>query len=285
MKSLFRWMRGELNGFYINAVRDAAERTAGAMLTFLAQFAGMSMLDWHTVPSDVIQGFGMLSGVMLPYVVSTTNRQAFFMTGPYAPQGIQRSERGIFNRAQEIFRFRHVEDESYPDDINTFADNIGGTERSSLVGDEVVLGYIRNSETDVIRDDGTVDPDKVLQSEPQDGYSTPFYGNGFLMLGSSDRLPLLPTDALYLALIRAMQRVRYNGPSMKSLLDIAGIICPEKYIKIGTLTRSGAPGRFNVTYRVIGGDDDRNLLQKIFLFRHVVSQKFPQITLEELLNN
>lgn len=285
MKSLFRFMRGELNGFYLNALRDAVELASGTMRTFLRQFSVMDMFDWHTVPSDVIQGLGMFSGVMLPYVQSNTNRQALFMTGSYAPQGVQRSERGIFNRAQEVFRFYHTEQDSYPDDINTLADMNGGTERSSLVGNEAIVGYIRNSETDVLRDDGIVDSSKVLPAEPYGEMSTPFYGNGFLLLGSSDRLPQLPADALYLSLIRAMQYVRYNGPSMRSMLDIAGIICPEKYIKIGTLSLGGVPGRYVVTYKVEGGDDDPNLLQKIFLFRHVVGQKFPQVTLEEIVES
>ena len=284
MKSLFRFMRGELNGFYLNAIRGAVEAAAGAMRVFMYQFSHMDMFDWHTVPSDVIQGLGIFSGVMLPYVASNTNRQALFMTGPYSPLGVQRSERGIFNRAQEIFRFFHTEQDSYPDDINTLVDMHGGTERSSLAGSNAIIGYIKNSETNVLRDDGTVDPSKVLPTEPYGEDATPFYGNGFLLLGSSDRLPQLPTDALYLALIRAMQHVRYNGPSMASMLDMAEIICPEKYIKIGALTRGGAPGRFTVTYKVIGGDDDNNILQKIFLFRHVVEQKFPQVTLEEILD-
>jgi len=278
MKSVFRFLRGELNGYWLNSLMSAVDDCCAPVREFLAKFSSMSILDYTSLYGTTLSGLGYFTGVFLPYLATAQRSTDFYMTDSHVVNGTQRSERGLFAPDTGLFSFVHTEHDSYPDDINTLADPAGGTLRSSFVGEETPVGYIPNGEGNLFLDDRTVNPDKVLENPPAGGYAD-FYGNQFLFLGDTQRLQEPPSEELYLLLIRAMQRVSYNGETLRSLVEIISIICPQQFLKISGINvlESGA---VEVQY-IIVRTDVGGARQRLYLLQYVLEQKFTNVVFTE----
>ena len=192
------------------------------------------------------------------------------MTDSDIVDGVEYSERGLFAVPVPVFR----------DDINTLATP---SLRSSLVGDEAVIGYISSEETDVIDDNGLVRPDKVLSEPPVGVAYSEYYGDQFLFLSEAETSYTSLEPALYIELFKAMQWVRYNEISVASLARIVNTICPDGLVQIGNIEIAFDKKHINLYYKYNEDVDIEYKQQRLSLLEYIIKIKFPQVMLVEII--
>lgn len=178
------------------------------------------------------------------------------------------SERGLYVVPVSVFS----------EDINTLATT---TLRSSLVGDEEVIGYISSEETEVIDDDGNVRKNKISTTPPEGVAYSDFFGNQFLFLSEAETSYSSLEPSLYIELFKAMQWVKYNGVSISSLGRITSIVCPDGLVKLGRIEVASDKKHINVYYDYDDTVDVDFKLQRLNLLEYIVNIKFVQVTLVE----
>lgn len=285
MKAFFRFLRGELNGFYVQKLNAVNNLFSDSIKTFLSHFANMQFVTEAEakdgeVPIDnaMIKGIGVIAGAFPPYVMQESLSGALRFTGSHIVNGKEYSERGLYNVEGRAFNFIRTDEQEYTSDINTQATS---AERSSLVeADREPIGYFPEGET-VIRDDGSIDYSKLMSSPRPNHADAPFYGDIFLYL--SETYPVLGiTDMqVMLYVIKAMQWVRYNGMNIASLTEFAKIICPDFLFIIDidwtTLYAHGV-----VEYGIDEEYKTSNKLLRENIFKALAQKKFSQLAFSQV---
>lgn len=195
-KAFFRFLRGELNGFYIQNINQSANEYTKDIKKFLSEFKSQQF-EYGKIDDKSLYGLGTFAGIFLPRLSRAEALSSIRMTESHIENGFECSERGLFDTNLELFQFFHCADDtvaffffirtnqdSYNNDINTQATNLN---RTSLVGNsDTVLGYISSEETDLFDEDGNVNPEKVLSAPPAGVAYSEYYGDEFLMLSEGD---------------------------------------------------------------------------------------------------
>ena len=276
-KALFRFLRGELNGFYINNINNALNEYTADIKRFFIDFQNQQF-EAGSITDNNLYGLGKFASVFLPRRRLSESRSAMFMTDGHEVSGNEFSERGLFNTNAELFEFVHTDPSITSPDINTLATD---AKRSSLVGDEEVEGYIAEDEIDVLDDEGKAHPDKIMSEPPVDKAYSDFYGNQFLFLSEGDSVYEKLPATLFIELFKALQWIRYNGKSIASLVKIIQLICPQGAVTISGI-EAGIDGRvvyvhyvFDVTSPLV------NKEARLALLEYIVNLKFKQVLLVE----
>lgn len=273
-KALFRWLRGELNGYYINNINQSCNEYAFYIHSFFGERSGMQF-EHDKIDNKDLQGLGKFAGVFLPRITVTESRSSLRMTeGELNAQNEEISESGLYNSEEEKFDFSKREEAG---DINNYAT----TElRSSLVGnDDTIKGYISSEETDVLDEEGFV-KDRAISSIPPSGVAyTEFYGNQFLFLSEAELTFETPEKKLFIELFKAMQYIRYNGESLHSLCKLISILCPDGLVKINSIQT--VDNKFYMFYTFDNEVDIDHKQQRLSLLLYIISIKFPQIIASE----
>ena len=273
-KALFRWLRGELNGYYINNINQSCNEYAFYIHSFFGERSGMQF-EHDKIDNKDLQGLGKFAGVFLPRITVTESRSSLRMTeGELNAQNEEISESGLYNSEEEKFDFSKREEAG---DINNYAT----TElRSSLIGnDDTIKGYISSEETDVLDEEGFV-KDRAISSIPPSGVAyTEFYGNQFLFLSEAELTFETPEKKLFIELFKAMQYIRYNGESLHSLCKLISILCPEGLVKINSIQT--VDNKFYMFYTFDNEVDIDHKQQRLSLLLYIISIKFPQIIASE----
>ena len=285
MKAFFRFLRGELNGFYVQKLNAVNNLFSDSIKTFLSHFANMQFVteaeakdDEVPIDNAMIKGIGVIAGAFPPYVMQESLSSALRFTGSHIVNGKEYSERGLYNVEGQAFNFIRTDEQEYTSDINTQATS---AERSSLVeADREPIGYFPEGET-VIRDDGSIDYSKLMSSPRPNHADAPFYGDIFLYL--SETYPVLGiTDMqVMLYVIKAMQWIRYNGMNIASLTEFAKIICPDFLFIIDidwtTLYAHGV-----VEYGIDEEYETSNKLLRENIFKALAQKKFSQLAFSQV---
>lgn len=274
-KAIFRWLRGELNGFYLNALHNTLNEYTKETKQFLVDF-GNAQFEKGKIRDQDLYGLGKFAGVFLPRIPVSETKSSFILSDSHIENGVEYSERGLKNIEDSSFDYVHTSPDQ-AEDINTLATE---TKRSSLVGDEAVKGYIPYNATDVLNEDGNVRPSKVSTTVPDVPY-VEFYGNQFTFLaeGSIDFQKV--SSSLFFDLYKTLQWVRYNGDSITSLCKIASLLCPAGLVKIGDIEVGISKHNLIVHYLYDITVDVNLVQQRLALFQYVVATKFPQVELIE----
>lgn len=281
-KALFRFLRGELNGFYLTNINAMMNRLTEDDKKFFIDFARIQFEEGK-IDSETLYNLGRFAGIYLPRIPQSEARSDVRMTeSEYNEQlDYQFSERGLLKPEDETFEFEQevIDDTGLPD-INTLATE---TKRSSLVGDEPAQGYISEEETGVRDDDGNVKPDKILPSPPQDVAYSDFNGNQFCFLSEAEVAMLPVSYGVFLELFKAIQYVRYNGGTISSLARIVEILCPQGLVTIDSIEVAGNKKQFIVSYST-DLDVEINLKQdRINVLLYIIDMKFPLVRMTENL--
>ena len=274
-KAIFRWLRGELNGFYLNALHNTLNEYTKETKQFLVDF-GNTQFEKDKIRDQDLYGLGKFACVFLPRIPLSETKSSFILSDSHIENGVEYSERGLKNIEDSSFDYVHTSPDQ-TEDINTLATK---TKRSSLVGDESVKGYIPYNATDVLDDDGSVRLSKVSTTVPDVPY-VEFYGNQFAFLteGSIDFQKV--SASLFFDLYKTLQWVRYNGASITSLCRIVSLLCPEGLVKIGAIEVGISKSNLIVHYLYDITVDVNLVQQRLALFQYVVATKFPQVELVE----
>lgn len=230
-KQFFRFLRGEINGFYLNNINNACNRLSESVKSFLADFNQMQFKTEEEVkegevpvPSNVLDGLSVFTGAFSPYVWQESLIGSVRFTQSHKVNGVEYSERGLFSPEDEAFTFIRTDNTEYPDDINTQATP---NRRSTFVEpDRQPLGYFPEGEV-VIRENGTIDESKLLSAPRPNHADAPYYGKDFLYFAEEAPVLAITSNRVLVQVIKAMQWVRYNGMSVASLAKFAEILCPN----------------------------------------------------------
>lgn len=287
MKAFFRFIRGELNGFYLRHLHNLNNdfKTANETKSFLSYFKNMQFktLDEVTgneepINTTMLKQIGVIAGVFTPYVLQESLSGVIRFTESHIIKDKEYSERGLYSIEEEKFNFIRTDENEYSTDINTAATS---ADRSSLVEEgRTPVGYFPEG-VNVIDDDGNLDYSKLLSSPRPNHADAPFYGDNFLFL--SENYPVLGvTDSItMLKVIEAEQWVRYNGVSIHSLTEFAKILC-EGFLFIVSINWDSLYAHGIINY---GLDIEYEVPQKLLkqnLFKFLVQKKFEQITFNEV---
>lgn len=273
-KALFRFLRGELNGYYITNIHNAMNEYAKDIMRFLYDF-DKQQFNLASMSRKTLYNLGKFAGIWLPRRPTSEVRTSPYMTEGHIVDGEEFSERGLFNTETESFDFVHTDESiTYPD-INDLASEV---QRSTFIGDEEVQGYIAEGETDVIDDNGNVRPEKVLEVPPLNKAYSDYYGNKFLFLSENQLTWENVSPPLFIELFKAMQWVRYNGESIGALARIIEALCPE-LVKIVSVT-TGTDNIY-VTYRYDSSVIITSKESRLALLQYIVDMKFKQVVLVE----
>ena len=271
-KAFFRWLRGELNGFYVTNINGALNESTKDIKDFLSEFKAQQF-EKGKITSKNLYGLGKFAGIFLPRVSKAESAASLRTTESFVVDGFECSERGLFNTAAENFSF-------FPetDDINLLATS---TLRSSMVGNETLIGYISSEETDVLDDNGNVRREKISATPPEGVAYSDYYGDQFMFLSEAETTYENLEPSLYIELFKALQWIRYNGVSIKSLGRIASIICPDGLVKLGRV-ETAPDGKHWIIYYNYDATVDVPLKQlRLNLLEFIVNLKFVQVSLVE----
>lgn len=278
-KAFFRFLRGELNGFYITSIQQVCNNLSEEYKTFLQEFSSQQF-ERDKISAETLNNLGKFAGIFLPRISKEESSTAIRLTeSEFDTQlNYQFSERGLFLTDEENFEFEQktLNEQGLPD-INTLATP---EKRSSMVeSGRQPNGYIPDDVEDVFNDT-TVNPDVIESTPPQNQAYSDFYSNDFIFL--SDALPSYEnlSPDIFLELFKAIQVVRYKGMSVRSLIDITNILCPsglvmvenilsmDYYIKLEYSTNLEAP---------VHNQQDR-----VNMWLYIIKMKFPQIVTQEV---
>lgn len=272
-KALFRWLRGELNGYYINNINQSWNEYTSYIRNFFGERSSMQF-EHDKIDNKDLQGLGKFAGIFLPRITVTESKASLRMTeGELNAQNEEISESGLYNSEEEKFDFSKRDEAG---DINNYATP---DLRSSLVGTENVEGYISSEETDVLDEEGHVKDSAVSSTPPADVAYTEFYGNQFLFLSEAELTFETPEKKLFIELFKAMQYIRYNGESLQSLCRLISILCPDGLVKINSIQT--VANKFYMFYTFDDEVDIDNKQQRLSLLLYIISIKFPQIIASE----
>ena len=193
-KSFFRFLRGEINGFYLRSINEAVNATAKDIRSFFTIFKS-KQFELGKIDENSLYGLGSFAGIFLPILTKADSVNSLKMTESYIEDGTEYSECGLFNTEQEKFEFFPLNIKTayfffvrtnqtvYTSDINATS---SVQDRSSLVGDETVLGYISANATDIFDTKGNIKTDVILSVPPTNAVYTEYYGDNFLFLSEGD---------------------------------------------------------------------------------------------------
>ena len=277
-KAFFRFLRGELNGFYLKSIYNTLNESTKYTKAFLMDFNNMQFKE-GMIDATTLLNIGKFAGVFPLNLVQTESLTSLKMSDSKEVDGFEYSERGLYNTIQEVFNYYHLTQES--DDINTLATE---EERSSLVGEEEVIGYIAEDETDVLDNQGKVRPEKILHKVPEGKAYSGFYGNKFLFLSEGEEVYSKTSNEIFLDLYKALQYIRYNGISLKSLVQLVTLICPQGLVKIDHIEVAVDKTHFNAYYNYNAEVNITYKAQRKALLEVLVAEKFKQVVLVENMN-
>ena len=274
-KAFFRFLRGELNGFYITNINNSLNEYSKDIKDFFKYFKNQQF-DLEHITNETLYNLGKFASIQLPRRHTSETRSSIYMTDEHQVGNVEFSERGLYNIETEQFEFEHESEAITNPDINTLATEV---RRSSLVGDEQIRGYISEDEVDVIDVNGNVRPEKVLSVPPEDKAYSNYYGNQFSFLAEGNLTWENISPPLFIELFKALQWVRYNGKSLKSLVRIIELVCPRGLVVITNVTSS----RYNVYvhYRYDASVDVTSKESRLALLEYIVNLKFKQVVLTE----
>ena len=226
-KAFFRWLRGELKGFNLTNINNALNESTKDIKDFLSEFKAQQF-EKGKITDKNLYGLGKFAGIFLPRLTEAESITSLRMTDSHTINDTECSERGLFNTEKENFSFFLAED---VDDINKLATPVL---RSSMVGDEAPIGYISSEETNLLDDNGLVRREKVLSTPPAGVAYSEYYGDEFMLLSEATMTYTNLAPALYIELFKALQWIRYNGASIKSLARVVSVICPNGLVRLGS---------------------------------------------------
>lgn len=271
-KALFRWLRGELNGFYLTNINGALNESTKDIKDFLSKFKAQQF-EYGKISNKNLYGLGKFAGIFLPRLSRAESLASLRMTDSFVVDGVECSERGLFNTEMENFSFFPEED-----DINLLATP---KLRSSMVGNETLIGYISSEETNVLDDNGNVRREKISATPPVGVAYSDYYGDQFIFLSEAETSYSNLEPPLYIELFKALQWIRYNGVSIKSLGRITSIICPDGLVKLGRVETAPDGKHWNIYYNYDDAVDVTLKQQRLNLLEFIVNMKFVQVSLIE----
>jgi hypothetical protein len=279
-KLFFRFLRGELNGFYLDNINETFNRSIEVIRKTLADFKRMQFKrddevtgDELPISASALQGLSIFAGIFAPFVYQDALANSIRFTQSHVVNGVERSERGLYKTEQEAFEFVRTAYDNYPNDINTEASS---DKRSTFVEENrQPVGWFPEGER-VFKDDGSLDLSKLIPA-PRAGHADfPYWGDKFMYFAEEYPVRAVASNRVLVSLVKAMQWVRHNGVSVRSLAEFASILCPN-FLFITNIDWEGHYAYGVVSYGIDENYEIEDKLMREQLFMLLINKKIPQM--------
>lgn len=285
MKEFFRYLSGEINGFYLKTIHDMLNSYTGYIkdeLMYLNQVQfklDKEDVKLNEIPmkEEDIRGIAKIAGVFNQFVSAESNLGSLVFTNSKIVQNNQYSDRGLFDIKKEAFKFVRTTQDIYASDIVTLS---SPTLRASFVPEGTpIVGYI--AEDAVFFDEyGNVNLSIIQPNPPSNKAYYPFYGLQFLHLAELFLVEAYLDIYTFKKLFEIYQYIRYNGPNIASLLEASITLCKDYIIDIHFET---VQNRIVLYYRLNQESELENKIKKLFVWRLFVRRKFKTFVLSEVI--
>jgi hypothetical protein len=242
-KKFFRFLRGELNGFWLQSIsyfiNDWIKEHILPLFTYWKkmQFTLSGDTEYDNISSSDLKGIAQFAGVLQLLTSTNLANNMFRMTESHLnDDGVERSERGLWDKENEVFEFFH-EDVDVKDYFQFFHTN--ETETSDIVNEansalqsslvptgQNVVGYIPEG-IDMYDSDGKFISSNVLTEAPSDMAYSEYYGGNFLQLTENEILKRTnPDNALRMTESNIVDGIEYSerGLRYNNYADITDIV-------------------------------------------------------------
>jgi len=283
MKQPFRYFRGELNGKYLY---DLVTCPNHAVADILNEFVYQALFTWK-LEEEIVSGekairhediinIAIIAGLFQPRSFGLVSLGSTYFTPSNIVNGQERSERGLMNMDMEDFEFVRTEQDEYNDDIvNDASENL----RMGLVPEGTEpLGYVPFG-VQLYTPEGDVIWGNLLDTPPTDGTPfVPFYGEKFLVHEEFFNRETPLNIEIFKLLFECVQKIRYNGPTIASFMEITeilggGYICD---IEIKPFTRY-----YHVLYSINTDSATTHRSRRLAAWLNICTKKFKLFALEQ----
>jgi len=281
MKQPFRYFRGEFNGAYLYPLVTCPNYVVSDILDeFVYQVLHQWKLADEVASGEIpirdkdIFSVAQIGGLCQLYAYGMSSYGSVYFTQSHKVSEQERSDRGLFDMDTNQFDFVRTQYDSYSDDI---VNEASSTRRISFVPEgRVPLGYLPEG-SDLYTDEGEIMWDNLLSEPPEDDTPyTPFYGEEFLTHENFFKQRMFLTVEIFKLLFECLQRIRYNGPSIASFLEVTRILCDVYIYDIEIISS----GRFSIVhYSTDSSFDLENKDMRTFAWQKLCAQKFKLFTL------
>jgi hypothetical protein len=276
VKQPFRYFRGELNGWYLYRLAACPNL---AVQDILDELVYQILFQWKTedeatakempIRDEDVINIGKIAGLFQPRTFGKISLGSTYFTQSHIVNGKERSERGIMDMDNESYKFIREEQDEYPDDI---VNETSERRRMGFVpSDTEPVGYVPDGAA-LYDKEGNILWENVLSEPPADGtpYIT-FYGERFLVHEEFfDRESPLTVN-IFKLLLECVQRIRFNGPTIKELLEITSILGEGYICDLYIEPRN----RYYICYYRLNEDTEvLNRERRFAAWQHICKQKF-----------
>lgn len=275
-KALFRYLRGEINGFYLTSIHNTLNNFTANIKKFFVEFKAQQF-SLDKMSEETVLNLGRFASIFIPRQAINDLPSSLYLTESEIVDEKQYSERGLFELSTESFKFYHTDDET-TEDINNLATT---TLRSSMTGEEQTKGYIADTEEDVLDDNGNIRSAKIKIEPPANTAYSDYKGNQFLFLSEGNTYYTNISSSLYIELYKILQYIRYNGTSIQSLAKIVSIVCPNGFVKIHHISVGDLGTYLIAWYTYDNTVEIASKAQRLFLLEYIINLKFNQVILKE----
>ena len=282
MKKIFRFLRGELNGFYIknisyclnNVTRDIEE-----LLKYFwrVQFKNPTEVTAEELPISEhdLLGIGRFAGIFMPNITAESTSGSLRFSNANIIDGINYSERGLFERFKEDWTYFRTNQNTYTDDISTLATR--DMQTGFVPEGQPILGYIEEG-VDMFDENGYIRTDLILPSPPVGKAYSPYYGEQFMHLAEVFTLIQELGYDTYMTLFTNMQYIMYNGVNVRSFLRITDNLVSD-YVE--NITIEADMNRYIVEYTLNHESEIDNRIKRLFAWQYIIKQTYKLFVLQE----
>lgn len=286
MKSIFRYLNAEFNGFFVTAYHRALEGLTGDMKELFSYMRKVQLkLESEDIGSgevpiseEDLKGIGTIAGLFVPFISAESNVGSLVFTKETTVNGNNYAERGLFDMNGETFKYVRTDAGAYQSDITSLA---GERLRASFVPDGApILGYIADG-TVAFTEDGRIIPEAILASPPADKAYVPYYGEKYLFLAETFLIKSYIDIETYKNLLLSLQRIRYGGSSLAELVYLTELLLEDYLYDISFESYARS---VKMKYKINEESEISGKVKKLYVWKHIVEMKFKQIyAVEEIV--
>lgn len=282
MKKLFRFLRGELNGFYIKNISYCLNNVTRDIEVLLKYFWRMQLKNPEEVTADELPiseidllGLGRFAGIFMPTVTADSTSGSLRLSNSNIIGGINYSERGLFERFRERWTYFRTNQNIYTDDISTLATR--DMQAGFVPEGQPILGYIEEG-VNMFDENGYIIESLILPSPPVGKAYTPYYGEKFMHLAEVFTVIQELGYDTYMNLFTNMQYIMYNGLNIRSFLRITESLVSD-YVE--NITIEADTNRYIVEYTLNNDAEVESRIKRLFAWQYIIKQTYKLFVLRE----
>ena len=282
MKKLFRFLRGELNGFYIKNISyclNNVTKDIESLFSYfwLMQFKNSTDVTVNELPisEQDLLGIGRFAGIFMPTVKADSISGSIRLSNPHIVGGINYSERGLFERYREDWTYFRTNQNTYTTDISTLASR--DRQAGFVPEGQPILGYIEEG-VNMFDENGYIIESLILPSPPVGKAYSPYYGEKFMHLSEVFTIIQELGYDTYMLLFTNMQYIRYNGVNIRSFLRITEILVSD-YVE--DITIEADTNRYIVHYALNYDTELDDRVKRLFVWQYIINHTYKLFLLQE----